>query len=281
MENIEELLSLIKKYKFKELKLATDAMAGWYITAESPVYQLPKVQEECYELNRWCYHRQETEHCLIGYSVYRISELIDSFLATLDERISIPISCIRALQSLDNWYAAQCDGDWEAAYGISLSLLNNSECLLMVDLFSTHLEGLKIVLTKTKGLVLTLHENQLQIQAPLHQIDEVFSYFLDNVLGQAGRNKFFSYEIFAPLKAYPKAYLSYEAKFLSNGYFKITALPNLEQSSFRMAYHKDLDLYSDYISEAEPSIEYYLGQVVKTRLVETNFGRSQIIVESV
>ncbi|WBM74063.1 Imm53 family immunity protein [Saprospira grandis] len=280
MQNIEEFLSWIKKYKFKELKLATDAMAGWYIEAQSPVYQLPKVQEECYEQNRWHYCKQEHEACLIGYSVYRISELIDSFLATLDEEVSIPPSCIKALQSLDNWYAAHCDGDWEAAYGISLSLLNNSECLLRVDLVSTHLEGLEIVPPKTKGLVLTLHENQLQIQAPLHQIDEVFSYFLDKVLGAAGRNKFFSYEIFAPLKAYPKAYLSYEAEFLPNGYFKITALPNLEQSDFRLAYHKDLDLYSDYISAVEPSIEYHLGQVVKTRLTETNFGRSQIIVES-
>jgi hypothetical protein len=42
---------------------------------------------------------------------------------------------------LRNWYAAQCDGDWEHSYGIKIDTLDNPGWLLIVDLSDTDLQG--------------------------------------------------------------------------------------------------------------------------------------------
>ena len=43
------------------------------------------------------------------------------------------------LTRLRNWYAAQCDGDWEHSYGIKIDTLDNPGWLLSVDLVDTDL----------------------------------------------------------------------------------------------------------------------------------------------
>lgn len=45
------------------------------------------------------------------------------------------------LTRLNNWYACQCDGDWEHSYGVSLETLDNPGWLLQIDLTDTELEG--------------------------------------------------------------------------------------------------------------------------------------------
>ncbi len=45
------------------------------------------------------------------------------------------------LSRLRNWYAAQCDGDWEHSYGIKIDTLDNPGWLLSVDLADTDLHG--------------------------------------------------------------------------------------------------------------------------------------------
>jgi hypothetical protein len=44
------------------------------------------------------------------------------------------------LSRLRNWYAAQCDGDWEHSYGIKLDTLDNPGWQLYIDLVDTELE---------------------------------------------------------------------------------------------------------------------------------------------
>jgi Immunity protein 53 len=45
---------------------------------------------------------------------------------------------------LINWYANQCNGDWEHSYGIKLDTLDNPGWLLTIDLSETEFENLKI-----------------------------------------------------------------------------------------------------------------------------------------
>jgi hypothetical protein len=45
------------------------------------------------------------------------------------------------LSRLRNWYAAQCDGDWEHSYGIKIDTLDNPGWLLSIDLADTLLQG--------------------------------------------------------------------------------------------------------------------------------------------
>jgi hypothetical protein len=48
------------------------------------------------------------------------------------------------LDTLRAWYAAQCDGNWEQRYGVTISTLEDSGWQLRVDLVRTQLEGVEI-----------------------------------------------------------------------------------------------------------------------------------------
>lgn len=45
------------------------------------------------------------------------------------------------IEQIQSWYAAQCDGDWEHQYGISIDTLDNPGWCVTVDLFGTSLEN--------------------------------------------------------------------------------------------------------------------------------------------
>jgi len=42
---------------------------------------------------------------------------------------------------LQDWYEAQCDGDWEHQYGVEINTLDNPGWMVKVDLAGTNLEG--------------------------------------------------------------------------------------------------------------------------------------------
>jgi len=44
---------------------------------------------------------------------------------------------MNALQQLQGWYFAQCNGDWEHRYGVTISTLDNPGWTLEVDLTNT------------------------------------------------------------------------------------------------------------------------------------------------
>ena len=50
-------------------------------------------------------------------------------------------STTNALRRLQEWYTAQCNGDWEHSYGVSIGTIDNPGWSLEVDLAGTHLEG--------------------------------------------------------------------------------------------------------------------------------------------
>jgi hypothetical protein len=45
------------------------------------------------------------------------------------------------LSRLQDWYLAQCDGEWEHRYGVTLGTLDNPGWLLKIDLTGTGLES--------------------------------------------------------------------------------------------------------------------------------------------
>jgi hypothetical protein len=53
-----------------------------------------------------------------------------------------------ALQWLLDWYAAQCNGEWEHGYGIHIESLDNPGFYIKIDLRETDLEGRTFVTTK-------------------------------------------------------------------------------------------------------------------------------------
>ena len=49
---------------------------------------------------------------------------------------------MEVIERIQAWYAAQCDGDWEHQYGISIDTLDNPGWRVMVDLSGTSLENI-------------------------------------------------------------------------------------------------------------------------------------------
>lgn len=45
------------------------------------------------------------------------------------------------LDWLQNWYAQQCDGDWEHEWGVKIGTLDNPGWTIEIDLEETDLEG--------------------------------------------------------------------------------------------------------------------------------------------
>jgi len=45
------------------------------------------------------------------------------------------------IEQIQTWYAAQCNGDWEHQYGISIDTLDNPGWCVEVDLCGTSLEN--------------------------------------------------------------------------------------------------------------------------------------------
>lgn len=48
------------------------------------------------------------------------------------------------LDALREWYAAQCNGDWEQEYGVTIGTLEDSGWQLRVDLVGTPLAGVEL-----------------------------------------------------------------------------------------------------------------------------------------
>ncbi|MBZ6256412.1 immunity 53 family protein [Streptomyces olivaceus] len=48
---------------------------------------------------------------------------------------------MRPLQSIEAWYAAACDGDWEHSHGVRIETLDNPGWMLVIDLMGTPLQG--------------------------------------------------------------------------------------------------------------------------------------------
>jgi hypothetical protein len=47
------------------------------------------------------------------------------------------------IEQIQAWYAAQCNGDWEHQYGVSIDTLDNPGWCVTVDLAGTSLENIR------------------------------------------------------------------------------------------------------------------------------------------
>jgi len=57
---------------------------------------------------------------------------------------------MKALSLLEKWYSAQCDGDWEHQYGVSIGTLDNPGWTLEIDLRGTDSEDRTLSASRSK-----------------------------------------------------------------------------------------------------------------------------------
>lgn len=58
--------------------------------------------------------------------------------------MSQPFNSLDLISRLQQWYARECNGDWEHSYGISIETLDNPGWMLSIDLSETIWEGLSV-----------------------------------------------------------------------------------------------------------------------------------------
>jgi hypothetical protein len=51
----------------------------------------------------------------------------------------------KAIERIQQWYAAQCNGEWEHDHGISIDTIDNPGWCVQIDLVGTSLESVSIV----------------------------------------------------------------------------------------------------------------------------------------
>jgi len=96
-----------------------------------------------------------------------------------------PRSAIGALQRLQQWYKAQCNGDWEHSYGVKLDTLDNPGWRLEIDLIETSLQYKSFAEVKrdykdeTEWLTCFLRDGKFMGACGPEELEEMLQIFLD------------------------------------------------------------------------------------------------------
>jgi hypothetical protein len=67
---------------------------------------------------------------------------------------------VNAFAQLQEWYQAQCNGDWEHTYGVSIGTLDNPGWTLEIDLTDTTMERQRFEPVSHGVAAASLEENQ-------------------------------------------------------------------------------------------------------------------------
>ncbi len=96
-----------------------------------------------------------------------------------------------SLSKLEQWYASQCNGDWEHAYGVRIDTLDNPGWTVAIDLRDTRkefcvLERQKIARTENDWIQYWVEERQFRVGCgPLNlsEATEIFVRWFDSNSG--------------------------------------------------------------------------------------------------
>jgi hypothetical protein len=92
---------------------------------------------------------------------------------------------------LQAWYAAQCDGDWEHEYGVSMETLDNPGWFLRLDLQETDVDGLtfykqEIHRSKNDWFIAQVVDDRFEVACGPLNLGEAIHRFRLWVTGQQG-----------------------------------------------------------------------------------------------
>jgi hypothetical protein len=90
---------------------------------------------------------------------------------------------MKALSLLEKWYSAQCDGDWEHQYGVSIGTLDNPGWKLEIDLRGTDaedraLEHVKIERAENDWLDYWIEKKKFQARMGPQNLTEAIEIFV-------------------------------------------------------------------------------------------------------
>ena len=89
-----------------------------------------------------------------------------------------------ALASLQTWYDAQCNGEWEHRYGVTVETLDNPGWRVTIDLTGTALaakpfDAIEDLSSASEWLHCSVQESQFRGAGGPHQLEAILRVFLD------------------------------------------------------------------------------------------------------
>jgi Immunity protein 53 len=88
------------------------------------------------------------------------------------------------LSALENWYASQCDGDWEHSWGVHIETLDNPGWSVRIDLAETRKDGAslaRVALKRTEQdwIFYSVADNRFQIYCGPKNLSEALALFIE------------------------------------------------------------------------------------------------------
>ncbi len=178
------------------------------------------------------------------------------------------------LTRLQKWYLANCDGEWEHSYGISIGTLDNPGWTVKIDLTDTCLQDLAYEKQVANGdfdwLIVKVNEKAFEASGDPNKLTVVLSIFLDEIIPKYADPNF-EYEVYVPLTGGPtNSWRPAKAKMISEDTLQITRLPDLDYKDIRTISVDDITFYKENIYRYQSEIG--IGDKIKVELVETFMG---------
>ena len=88
------------------------------------------------------------------------------------------------LSQLETWYAANCDGEWEHSYGVTIETLDNPGWIVKIDLHGTraageNLEPVRIDRSESDWITYRVTEGQFRIACGPKNLSESIAEFIE------------------------------------------------------------------------------------------------------
>ena len=175
---------------------------------------------------------------------------------------------------LQKWYQANCDGEWEHRYGISIGTLDNPGWTVKIDLIDTCLQDLEYEMQFDNGdfdwLIVKVNEKIFEASGDPNKLTVVLSIFLDEIIPEYADPNF-EYEVYIPLTGGPTSiWRPAKAKMISEDTLQITRLPDLDYKEIRNISVDDITFKKEDINKYQSEIG--VGDKIKVELVETFMG---------
>lgn len=100
------------------------------------------------------------------------------------------------LDTLQRWYALQCNGDWEHHHGVSITPLESRGFAVSIDLEGTEYEGMPFLPIQEhqntdNWLLCTIRDKVFYAECSIFNLEKVLALFFDCANSNSSRNSFF------------------------------------------------------------------------------------------
>jgi len=179
------------------------------------------------------------------------------------------------LQRLQNWYAQNCNGDWEHENVLKIETTSNPGWLVEIDLAQTSIETVEFKISEEKSeqswYFITVKNSKFYAVGDLSKLEFILSYFLDEFVPKF-EDKDFEYEVLLPLEGInTKVWLTDSiAKKIDENTFQIVSIPNVIGNKFLTETFDDIKNYSQDFDKLK--IVDKVGDLIQTTVITTFQG---------